>query len=325
MQHDDLFALLDLACLHHINDAGEDLAGVAGIQDDGFLAGHQVHSLTDFLAGVVVSAAGVVLLDVEVGTGGVAGQAIVGLGIGEVLHDAGFLGIAEGRDGHAGEAQGRAFVPEAAVQTHKSADAANAADDAGVFQTHFLGLCGQLGSAVIVTGHANYAAAADGNEVNLFTVGLVLGSEFCGQLVKLQALVTAVVLLQYHVGAHHTIQQQVGAELTGIVVDAGDGALQAVLSGYGSGEAAVVGLCAAQSQQAGCALIQRVGQQVFQLAQLVAADTQIGQIIALDVKLYAQLFGNSGQILHGSGSVQERNFLLIQRHCENLRLCNSNR
>ena len=45
VQENHLFAALQPALFDHVNHAGKGLAGVAGVEDDGLLSGHEVNGL----------------------------------------------------------------------------------------------------------------------------------------------------------------------------------------------------------------------------------------------------------------------------------------
>ena len=90
--------------------------------------------------------------------------------------------------------------------------------------------------------------------------------------------------------------------------------LHTVFGGHGSGQTAVVGLGAAQGQQHGAALILRILQQIFQLAQFIAANTQIGQVITLDVELHTQILRNAGKVFQRSGQMEKGNFFMSEQH-----------
>ena len=91
-------------------------------------------------------------------------------------------------------------------------------------------------------------------------------------------------MLEDDLGPHEPIQQQVGAQLPGVIVHADDGALHPVFRRDGGGETAMVGLGSAQGEQHGGPLILGVLQQIFQLAQLVHARPKVREIVPVDLK-----------------------------------------
>ncbi len=70
--------------------------------------------------------------------------------------------------------------------------------------------------------------------------------------------------------------------------------------------AAPVGLVAAAGQQAVAAVSGRIAQQVFELANFVAAKPETGQVVPLAVDLCAEHLAQSGQRLNGCGCLGKR-------------------
>ena len=101
---------------NHIADAGKGLAGIARIENDGFGASHFVNGVAHDGVGHVVAFTRIAGFNVEVGARSRDVQAEGLADFFKILDNALFFGRAEGRNGDAGQAQGRTLAPQAAEQ-----------------------------------------------------------------------------------------------------------------------------------------------------------------------------------------------------------------
>ena len=86
-------------------------------------------------------------------------------------------------------------------------------------------------------------------------------------------------------------------------------AAQAAACGYGGSQAGMVGLQAACRNQGIGALFDRFGNQIFQLAQLVACAAHGGHIVAFDKNagFASQVLRQIAQLYQGGGTGEQRN------------------
>ena len=317
VQQNDGLTLGDLALLHHVLKTCEALAGVAGVKENGFTACHVVDGVPHAGIGKVVALAHIAGFDVEILALRIKGEVEGFFDVLPVCHD---VLIVLGQDGDAGEGEGRVLAAQTRVKTHVSAKAAHGADHAGITELQFLCLPRQLHGAVIVAGNADDIAAAHGDEVDLFALRFIAGSDLGEELAQLHILVAPIVLFQHDLCAHDAVKENVGGNFAGVFVQAGNDAFHAEFGGESGGETTVVGLCAAGGQQDGGALRLGIGEEIFKLTQLVAACAEGQQIVTLDVKMDAQLLGHGAQVFQRGGSAQKRNFFAAERHGCILRL-----
>ena len=114
-------------------------------------------------------------------------------------------------------------------------------------------------------------------------------------------VIIAVGVHKAHVGVHQVLQQLVALPVGDAPLFQDQDGGHAQLLGAGGGEHGVVGLGAAGGKDDLSPLVLGVGQQELQLADLVAAQTDAGQVVALDPHVGAQDAADVVQTVHGGG------------------------
>ena len=158
-------------------------------------------------------------------------------------------------------------------------------------QTHIHRLVGEFQRGSHIAQSAQRIGAAAGDDVGLAALGPQLRGQVFHGLVHRRvagnfAHVRAVQMVQKHIARMLVIRVAVAG-----AVFQNDVAFHAHLGGDGSGLARVVGLRGTLGDEGVRALLHRVGDQVFQLAGLVAASSQSGAVIALDPQIGATQCG----------------------------------
>ena len=142
-----------------------------------------------------------------------------------------------------------------------------------------LGLLRQFPDALGVADGAQCRGAAHGDDIALVSL---VGQHLAALThFGIDVLVT-VGVHEFHLGTEDVVQHQVAFVVRDAPFFQDQGALHAQASGAGGGEHGMVGLGAAGGEHGVAALLLGVRQQVFQLADLVAAQGHAAQVIPLD-------------------------------------------
>ena len=142
-----------------------------------------------------------------------------------------------------------------------------------------LGLLRHLSDAFGIADGTQGGGAAHGDDVALAAVG---GQNLTALAHLGVDVLVAVGVHEFHLGTEDVVQHQVAFVVRDAPFFQDQGALHAQASGAGGGEHGMVGLGAAGGEHGVAALLLGVRQQVFQLADLVAAQGHAAQVIPLD-------------------------------------------
>ena len=133
--------------------------------------------------------------------------------------------------------------------------------------------------ALGVAHSAQRGGAADRDDVALVS----LGSQHLAALTHLRVdVLIAVGVHEFHLRVENVVQNQVALVIRDAPLFQDQGAAHPQTGGAGGGEHGVVGLSAAGGEHGVAALLLSVCQQVFQLADLVAAQRDATQVVPLD-------------------------------------------
>ena len=155
--------------------------------------------------------------------------------------------------------------------------------------------------AVHIAQGADGVGAAAGDFIILLATGLTHA---------IHLGVNVVIAVRVHepdVGIHEVLQQLVALALGNAALFQNQDGHHAQLFGAGCRQHCVVGLCAAGGEHDLCALSLGVCQQELQLAHLIAAQADTGQIIAFDPHIGSQQTTNILQLLNGGGQHRKGN------------------
>ena len=142
-----------------------------------------------------------------------------------------------------------------------------------------LGLLRQFPDALGVADGAQCRGAAHGDDVALAAVG---GQNLTALAHLGVDVLVAVGVHEFHLGTEDVVQYQVAFVVRDAPFFQDQGALHAQASGAGGGEHGMIGLGPAGGEHGVAALLLGVRQQIFQLADLVAAQGHAAQVIPLD-------------------------------------------
>ena len=142
-----------------------------------------------------------------------------------------------------------------------------------------LGLLRHLSDAFGIADGTQGGGAAHGDDVALAAVG---GQNLTALAHLGVDVLVAVGVHEFHLGTEDVVQHQVAFVVRNAPFFQDQGALHAQVSGAGGGEHGMVGLGTAGGEHGVAALLLGVRQQVFQLADLVAAQSDAAQVIPLD-------------------------------------------
>ena len=192
------------------------------------------------------------------------------------------------RNRHANHWQIRQYFAQRERQAAVGPGAARCQHDCGEGQAGVLDLFGQFQPGAHITQSTQRIGASNRHQIRLFAVA----AQACGQCFQLLIGVVEVVH-QFDLGIEQVKQQPIAvADIVGVFgtqrIFQQRYASQAQFGGEGGGLAHVVGLQRAGGDQRVRALGQRIGPQVFEFTQLVAAHRQWRQVIAFDVHVAAQ-------------------------------------
>ena len=146
--------------------------------------------------------------------------------------------------------------------------------DAGLF-----GLLRDLSDAPGVADGTQSGGAAHGDDIAL----VPLVGQHLAALTHLGVdVLVAVCVHKFHLRAENIVQHQVALVVCDAPLFQDQGAAHTKAGGAGGGEHGMVGLGAASGEHGVTALLLRVRQQMFQLADLIAAQSDAAQVIPLD-------------------------------------------
>ena len=290
----------------------EDLAGVAGVSEQAFGAGQQSHVLLGHGIGHIVG-------DAIVGLFGSAGFNAHFLGCdmdaqlifrGQLVDELGnlFGAAVSGAYRDTDHLKGSLEVLGASQQTAEGTHRAVAADQILGLNALFLHLLHDLGDGVDITGCTHQAASAHRYIIRMDALLFIFSHDLLGLLGQEGSGLFALFRLrqvgigggidEVHIRAHHAVEDQVARAVIRLRTGQHQDRLHIVTDCRSYGHTAVVGLDTAEGHQGIIAVIQGVLHQIIQLSGLVAAESQAGHIVPLDIQFaLAQFLGQIGHIL----------------------------
>ena len=217
--------------------------------------------------------------------------------LGGLLHDVGgddLKGVAVHHQTHG---LGLGHI-EHSAQRHAGVGAAAALGAADVVKVH--PRVGDLLHAVDITQRTDGVGAAAGDLV----VGLA--QRLAHAVHFLIDIVIAVGVHEADIGIHEILQKLIALAVGDALLLQDEDGGHAQLLGAGRCQHGVVGLCAAGGEHHLRALALGVRQQELQLTHLVAAQTDTGQVVALDIYIGVQQTADVLQLLNGGGEYRQR-------------------
>lgn len=273
------------------DETGHGLAGVDGIEEDGFGAGEEANGFHPFRGRFAVAGADEVAVDDEIGFGEIGGEIEkLGSGIGErgaggdQVLDRTLDGDAANFEGGGG---GAGADDQAGLGAHRGGGVVEA--NGGLAEGQELGE--ELEDHGDVADGTEGNAAASGDDVGALAGGaqLVLDPFHGGDpgcLIRNDA----------DLGAHQAIEEEVAGEGVAVASIENEEGAETGDSGGGGGHAGVVGLDGALGDKEVGAGGEGVGEEVFELAGLVAAEGETGQVVAFEIDARAGVAEGSFQV-----------------------------
>ena len=268
---------VEVALLHQHQEFGPSLAGVNGVQQDPLLSGQFLD--VGGVLGVGDGVAGTHMVDhpetaVHVCGDGLAHQP------GGFFHQFGY-DLLKGVGIHA-QTCGLGLREKQGGTQHQTGGGAAGAGGGGHMadlDSGLLGLLRQFPDALGVADGAQCRGAAHGDDIAL--VSLV--GQHLAALTHLGVdVLIAVGVHKFHLRAENIVQHQIALAVRDTPLFQDQDTAQPQTGGAGGGEHGMIGLGPAGGEHGVAALLLGVRQQIFQLADLVAAQSDAAQVIPLD-------------------------------------------